>query len=119
MKHKSKRRTLGVYRLVSGIARGRATFADRAWTLSPVAWPLGRLLGAVRQGLVSMREATIDIALNTARLHGQAQACRQLVAEQSADAQALAVSGNQIESLSRDTAKGVAEVAQACSTQLA
>lgn len=119
MKHKSKRRTLGVYRLVSGIARGRATFADRAWTLSPVAWPLSRLLDAVRRGLVSMREATIDIALNTARLHGQAQTCRQLVSEQSAEAQALAVSGNQIETLSRDTALGVAEVAQACNTQLA
>lgn len=119
MKHKSKSRTFGVYRLVSGIARGRATFADRAWTLSPVAWPLARLLDAVRRGLVSMREATIDIALNTARLHGQAQACRQLVSEQSAEAQALAVSGNQIETLSRDTAQGVAEVAQACNTQLA
>ena len=80
MKHKSKsnRRTIGVYRLVSGIARGKATFADRAWTLSPVAWPLGRLLTAVRRGLVNMRESTIDIALNTARLHSQAQACRQL-----------------------------------------
>ncbi|HLU19155.1 MAG TPA: methyl-accepting chemotaxis protein [Pusillimonas sp.] len=120
MKHKSKsnRRTIGVYRLVSGIARGKATFADRAWTLSPVAWPLGRLLTAVRRGLVNMRESTIDIALNTARLHSQAQACRQLASEQSAEAQALAVSGNQIETLSQDTAEGVAEVAQACSSQL-
>lgn len=118
MKHKNTRRTLGVYRLVSGIARGKATFADRAWTLSPVALPLGRLLGAVRKGLVNMRESTIDIALNTARLHGQAQACRTLVSQQSTDAQALAVAGNQIESLSRDTAQGVAEVAKACSSQL-
>lgn len=120
MKHKkSKRRTLGVYRLISRIARGKATFADRAWSLSPLSLPLGRLLGAVRQGLVSMREATIDIALNTARLHGQAQVCRRLVSEQSADTQALAASGNQIETLSRETAEGVAEVAQACTAQLA
>lgn len=118
MKHKKKRRTIGVYRLISQIARGKATFADKAWSISPVAWPLGRLLSAVRKGLVSMREGTIDIALNTARLHGQAQACRQLVSEQSADAQALAVSGNQIETLSRETAQGVAEVAQACTAQL-
>src|SRR5690606_13543236 len=120
MKHKSKsdRGTCGVYRLVSGIARGKATFADRAWTLSPVAWPLGRLLTAVRRGLVNMRESTLFRSLNTARLHSQAQACRQLASEQSAEAQALAVSGNQIETLSQDTAEGVAEVAQACSSQL-
>jgi len=66
-----------------------------------------------------MREATIDIALNTARLYNQAQACRELVAQQSADTQALAASGNQIEILSRDTAQGVAQTAQACNVQLA
>lgn len=119
MKHQSKRRTVGVYRLVSKIARGKATFSDRAWSLSPVSLPLGKLLGAMRHGLVTMREATIDIALNTARLHAQAQACRRLVSEQSTDAQALAVSGNQIETLSRDTAQGVSEVAETCSAQLA
>jgi len=119
MKHKSKKRTIGIYRLVSHIARGKATFADQAWSLSPVARPLGKLLSAVRQGLISMREASIDIALNTARLHSQAQACRKLVAEQSAGTQALAVSGDQIETLSRETAESVAETAQACNTQLA
>src|SRR5690606_37260446 len=45
--------------------------------------------------------------------------CRRLVSEQSADTQALAASGNQIETLSRETAEGVAEVAQACTAQLA
>lgn len=119
MRQTRKRRTLGLYRLVSQIARGKATFADRAWSLSPVSRPLDRLLGAVRNGLISMRDATLDIALNTARLHSQAQACRRLVAEQSSGSQALAASGNQIEILSRETAQGVSEIAQVCSTQLA
>ncbi len=118
MKYK-KKRTVGLYRLLSRIHRGKATFADRAWSLSPVALPMSRLLGAVRLGLVNMREAVIDIALNTARLHSQAQACRQLASEQSGQAQALAVSGRQIEAVSAETAERVNEVAQMCSAQLA
>ena len=117
MKHKN-RRTLGVYSLLRQLTSGRATFSDRAWTFSPLALPLSRFLSVVRKGLVSMREASIDIALNTARLDSQAQACRAMASEQAGEAQALAASGSQIEALSEQTAASVNDIAQACSAQL-
>lgn len=117
MKHKN-RRTVGVYRLLKNLTSGRATFAERAWTLSPVALPLTRFLSVVRKGLVSMREASIDIALNTARLHSQAQACGEIASEQAGAAQALAASGNQIEVLSEHTVASVGEIVQTCHAQL-
>ncbi|CAM5338614.1 methyl-accepting chemotaxis protein [Eoetvoesiella caeni] len=117
MKQKN-RRVVGVFRLLRQLTSGRATFSDRAWTLSPAALPLTRFLSVVRKGLVSMREASIDIALNTARLHSQAQACGEMASEQAGAAQALAASGSQIEALSEQTVASVGEVAQTCSAQL-
>ena len=117
-RRQGRRRTVGLFRLLRKITRGKATFADKAWTLSPAAWPLFRLLAVVRKGLVGMREACIDIALNTARLHARAQACRQMALTQSSEALALAASGGQIEALSDATSASVNEIAQTCGAQL-
>ncbi len=62
-------RTMGVSRLLGRLSRGEATLSDRAWTLSPLAWPLAKFLSILRDRFVIMRQASIDISLNTARLH--------------------------------------------------
>jgi len=102
---------LGVFRLLRNLGRGRATLSDRAWTLSPVAWPLSTFLAALRKRFITMRQASIDIALNTARLQAQAQACREMAGEQADQAERLADSGRRIEALSDQTSTAVSDVA--------
>ncbi|TAL81035.1 MAG: chemotaxis protein [Candidimonas sp.] len=115
---KKTKRMLGVSRLLGRLSQGRATLADRAWTLSPVVWPLSRFLSSLRGRLIAMRQASIDIALNAARLQSQAQACRDMVLEQAAEAETLAVSGSQIEALSERTMAGVNGIATTFNSQL-
>ncbi|UHL65322.1 methyl-accepting chemotaxis protein [Paralcaligenes sp. KSB-10] len=117
MKKKSNR-MLGVGRLLRRLSNGQATLADRAWTLNPVAWPLSRFLSSLRDRVITMRQASIDIALNAARLQSQAQACRDMVREQASEADALAISGGQIESLSEQTSVRVNEIASTFNSQL-
>jgi methyl-accepting chemotaxis protein len=117
MKQKTKR-TLGLGRLLRRLSQGRATLADRAWTLSPVAWSLSRFLSSLRVRLIAMRQASIDIALNAARLQSQAQACRDMVLEQASEAETLAASGSQIEALSEQTLAGVNGIATTFNSQL-
>src|SRR3546814_3987206 len=99
----ANKRTVGVSRLLKQLSRGQATLSDRAWTLSPLAWPLSRFLSALRDRFVTMRQASIDISLNTARLHAQTQACRDMAREQAAESQGLASRGAQIAAMSEET----------------
>ena len=118
MRHAKTARMLGAGRLLRRLSQGRATLADRAWTLSPLAWPLARFLDSLRERTVTMRQASIDIALNAARLQAQAQACRDMAGEQAEQAAALADSSSRIESLSEQTAERVQGMAATFGTQL-
>src|SRR5690606_10260554 len=89
MKH-GTRRLLGVGRLLRHLRLGRATLADRAWTLSTVAIPLSRFLGDLRERLVVMRRSAIDISLNAARLNARTRGCRDMSREQVQQAEGLA-----------------------------
>ncbi|NGM87551.1 chemotaxis protein [Parapusillimonas sp. SGNA-6] len=117
MKQKS-RRTVGVSRLLRRLSRGQATLSDRAWTLSPLAWPLARFLSTLRERFVTMRQASIDISLNTARLHAQTQACRDMAREQAAESEGLASRGGQITAMSEQTSAFVTEIASTFHTQM-
>lgn len=111
MKH-GTRRLLGVGRLLRHLRLGRATLADRAWTLSTVAIPLSRFLGDLRERLVVMRRSAIDISLNAARLNAQTRACRDMSREQVQQAEGLAQRSEQIAAMSEQTAastRGIAD----------
>src|SRR3546814_11250220 len=75
---RKNRRKLGLFRLLRSLGNGRATLADRAWTVSPAAWPLSRFLTVLRARFITMRRARLDIPLTTARLPAPAPACRQM-----------------------------------------
>lgn len=111
-------RTLGVGRLLNRLSNGRATLADRSWTLSPVAWPLGRFLDSLRRRFVVMRHSSIQISINTARLQSYTEECETLAQEQAREADGLSAQGSQIASLSEQTNQTVIEMAQAFRTQL-
>ncbi|PLC52209.1 chemotaxis protein [Pollutimonas nitritireducens] len=117
MKKKSGR-TVGVSRLLGRLSRGEATLSDRAWTLSPIAWPLGRFLVTLRDRFVTMRNASIDISLNTARLQTQTEVCGDMAREQALEAEGLATRGEQISTMSNQTEAAVTEIAAAFHTQM-
>src|SRR3546814_21076674 len=100
---RKNRRKLGLFRLLRSLGNGRATLADRAWTVSPAAWPLSRFLTVLRARFITMRRASIDIALNTARLPAQAQACREMAGEPASQAGHLAASGERIADFAEQT----------------
>lgn len=110
MKH-GTRRMLGVSRLLGQLRTGRATLADRAWTLSTVAIPLSRFLGDLRERLVVMRRSAIDISLNAARLNARTRACRDMSREQVQQAEGLAQRSEQIAAMSEQTAASTREIA--------
>ncbi len=110
MKQKSGR-TIGVSRLLGRLCRGEATLSDRAWTLSPLTWPLMKFLAVLRERFVAMRQASIDISLNTARLQSQTQACRDMAREQAGEAEGLAARGGQIAAMSEETSLSVNDIA--------
>lgn len=111
------RRTMGVGRLLGHLRSGRATLADRAWTLSPVAIPLARFLADLRQRFVVMRQAAIDISLNAARLNAQTRACRQMSQEQVDQAEGLAQRSEQIAAMSEQTAASAQDISTVFHTQ--
>src|SRR3546814_4970235 len=115
---RKNRRKLGLFRLLRRLGNGRATLADRAWTVSPAAWPLSRFLTVLRARFITMRRASIDIALNTARLQAQAQSCREMAGEQASQAGHLAASGDRIADLSDQTATAVGEIAGTFDSQV-
>src|SRR5690554_5348326 len=106
------RRTMGVARLLGHLRSGRATLSDRAWTLSPVAIPLSRFLGDLRQRFVVMRQSAIDISLNAARLNAQTRACREMSQEQVQQAEGLAQRSEQIAAMSEQTAASAQDISQ-------
>lgn len=113
MKKNNVGRVVGISRLLNRLRRGRATLSDRAWTLSPLALPLSRFLSVLRERFVTMRQASIDIALNAARLQAQTQVCGRMAQEQAAQTEGLAARGQQIASLAQQTSGVVADVAEA------
>lgn len=112
------RRTMGVARLLGHLRSGRATLADRAWTLSPVAIPLSRFLHDLRERFVVMRQAAIDISLNAARLNAQTRACRQMSQEQVQQSEGLAQRSEQIAAMSEQTAASAQDIATVFHTQM-
>ncbi|WP_317135373.1 methyl-accepting chemotaxis protein [Pollutimonas sp. M17] len=117
MKQTTKR-MVGVSRLLKRLSKGQATLSDRAWTFSPLAWPLSRFLSALRDRFVTMRQASIDISLNTARLLAQTVACRDMAREQAAESQGLATRGAQIAAMSEQTSASVGEIASTFHDQM-
>jgi methyl-accepting chemotaxis protein len=112
-------RTVGVSRLLGRLSRGQATLADRAWTLSPLALPLSRFLTRLRARFITMRQASIDISVNTARLLSQTRACREMAQEQAVESEGLASRGGQIAVLSVQMSASVNEIAATFVTQKA
>src|SRR5690606_33865677 len=96
-------RYVGLGRLLRQLRRGRATLNDRAWTFSPLALPVGRFLGALRERFIVMRQSSIRIAINAARLQSHTQACQSMADEQASEAESLSAQGTQIASLSQQT----------------
>lgn len=112
------RRTLGVGRLLGRLRDGRATLADGAWTFSPVAIPLRRFLGDLRDRMVDMRRSAIDISLNAARLNTQTRACREMSREQAVQTEGLAQRSEQISATSDQAAASAQDIAAVFHTQM-
>ncbi|WZB61129.1 hypothetical protein WJ970_26735 [Achromobacter xylosoxidans] len=93
----------GIWGLLRRLNRGEAVLSERALSLSPAAWPLYRFLGSMRQRIATVRQSSIEIALNAARTQFQAGRCSALAQEQARAAGALAASGAQIAGLSAST----------------
>lgn len=116
MQHKTKR-VAGLGRFLLRLRRGQLTLSDKAWTLSPLAWPLSRFLSSLRDRIITMRAASIDISLSTVRLFSEAQACREIATEQAKEAQGLATRGNQIAAMSEQTSAAINEISSTFNTQ--
>lgn len=112
------RRVLGLGRLLNRMSSGRATLADRAWTINPLAFPMRRFLVSLRSRFVVMRHSSISISINTARLQAHTRECKILAQEQATEADGLAIRGNQIANLSEQTDDIVNEVAETFRAQL-
>ncbi|MBV6273159.1 chemotaxis protein [Alcaligenaceae bacterium CGII-47] len=111
-------RTVGLGRLLKRLSSGRATLADRAWTVNPLAFPLRRFLASLRSRFVVMRHSSISISINTARLQAHTNECKGLAQEQAREADGLAARGDQIAGLSEQTNGVVDELAQTFRQQL-
>ncbi|WP_233772414.1 methyl-accepting chemotaxis protein [Achromobacter sp. AONIH1] len=102
----------GIWGLLRRLNRGEAVLSERALSLSPAAWPLYRFLGSMRQRIATVRQSSIEIALNAARTQFQAGRCSALAQEQARAAGALAASGAQIAGLSASTSTHAREIAE-------
>src|SRR5690606_17978464 len=114
----TRRRTLGVGRLLGHLRNGRATLSDRAWTFSPVAIPLSRFLTDLRERLVVMRQSAIDISLNAARLNTQTRACREMSREQASQSEGLALRSEHIATMSEQAAASAQDLASVFHSQM-
>ncbi len=101
----------GMWGLLRRLNRGDAKLSDRALSVSPAAWPLYRFLGQIRLRVLTVRQSSIEIALNAARTQFQAGRCSLLAREQARAAEALAASGGQIADLSASTSTHAREIA--------
>ncbi|WZB71058.1 hypothetical protein WJ968_02465 [Achromobacter xylosoxidans] len=100
----------GIWGLLRRLNRGEAVLSERAVAQS--AWPLYRFLGSMRQRIATVRQSSIEIALNAARTQFQAGRCSALAQEQARAAGALAASGAQIAGLSASTSTHAREIAE-------
>ncbi len=101
----------GMWGLLRRLNRGDATLSERALSISPASWPLYRFLGQIRLRVLTVRQSSIEIALNAARTQFQAGRCSTLAREQARAADALAASGAQIADLSASTSTHAREIA--------
>ncbi|MGB6242169.1 MAG: methyl-accepting chemotaxis protein [Castellaniella sp.] len=111
-------RVFGLGRLLRQLRRGRATLNDRAWTLNPLSWSVDSFLTTLRKRLVVMRQSSIRIAINAARLQAHTQACETMAQAQASEAESLSAQGVQIASLSQQTSDTVMQATQVFRTQL-
>ena len=102
----------GMWVLLRRLNRGDAMLSERTLSVSPAIWPLYRFLGQIRRRIMTVRQSSIEIALNAARTQFQAGRCSQLAQEQARAAQALAASGTQIAALSASTSTHAREIAE-------
>lgn len=108
---RGRARHLGLGRLLRQQAGGRATLNDRAWSLNPVAFPLGRFLRRLRKRFIAMRVASIRIAVNAARLQAHTQSGTDAANAQARQAHALSEQGRQIADLSARADTAIADIA--------
>ncbi|WMD23689.1 methyl-accepting chemotaxis protein [Achromobacter seleniivolatilans] len=97
--------------LLRRLNRGDAMLSDRTLSISPAVWPLHRFLAQIRRRIMTVRQSSIEIALNAARTQFQAGRCSSLAQEQARAAGALAASGAQIAALSTSTSSHAREIA--------
>lgn len=102
----------GMWGLLRRLNRGDAMLSDRTLPISPAAFSLHRFLGQIRRRIMTVRQSSIEIALNAARTQFQAGRCSLLAQEQAQAAGALADSGAQIAALSASTSGHAREIAQ-------
>jgi methyl-accepting chemotaxis protein len=101
----------GMWGLLRRLNRGDAMLSERTLSISPAVWPLYRFLGQIRRRVMTVRQSSIEIALNAARTQFQAGRCSLLAQEQARAAEALAASGAQIAALSASTSTHAREIA--------
>ena len=102
----------GMWGLLRRLNRGDAELSERALSIHPAVFGLHRFLARIRQRVMTVRESSIEIALNAARTQYQAGRCSQLAQEQARAAGALADSGAQIASLSTSTSTHAREISE-------
>lgn len=111
-------RTFGLGRLMRQLRNGKASMHDRAWTLNPLAFSFGAFLRSLRENMIIMRQSSIRISINAARLQSHTQACENMANDQAAEAANLASQGNQIADLSQQANDTVTEATSVFSKQL-
>lgn len=115
---KSRRFFFGLGRLLRQLLRGRAALNDRAWTLNPLFLSMGRFLSMLRKRLIIMRQASIRISINAAKLQAHTDQCEATAQEQAREAQGLSAQGTQIAGLSQETNETVSTAAAVFREQL-
>lgn len=101
----------GMWGLLRRLNRGDAVLSERPLSFSPAAWPLYRFLAQIRLRIMTVRQSSIEIALNAARTQFQAGRCSLLARDQARAAEALAASGAQIADLSASTSTHARDIA--------
>ncbi|WP_454668016.1 methyl-accepting chemotaxis protein [Achromobacter aegrifaciens] len=102
----------GMWSLLRRLNRGDATLSERTLSFSPAVWPLYGFMARLRGRIMTVRQSSIEIALNAARTQFQAGHCSLLAQEQARAADALAASGAQIAALSASTSTHAREIAE-------
>ncbi|CAB3628320.1 Methyl-accepting chemotaxis protein 4 [Achromobacter spanius] len=108
---RSEFRLGGMWALLRRLNRGDGTLSERTFSLSPAVFSLHRFLARMRGRIVTVRQSSIEIALNAARTQYQAGRCSVLAQEQARAAGALADSGAQIAALSTSTSTHARQIA--------